>query len=79
LRDSVIWGTAIAVLLAALQTVQIRREVVAVGREIGRLERILEETRKGNENRALELERAKSPARLLATAAGKGVLPEEAR
>jgi cell division protein FtsL len=79
MRDAVVWGTALALLLAALHTVEIRREVASIGRQIGRIESAREEMRKRNENRELELERLRSPARLLDRAVRKGVLPEEER
>lgn len=74
MRDVLVWGTAVALLLAALHTVHVRREVVKIARDIGRLESELTETVKRNENRALHLEALRSPGPMLRRAQEAGLL-----
>ncbi|MHC4953510.1 MAG: hypothetical protein ACYTGZ_06440 [Planctomycetota bacterium] len=64
MRDLVTWGTAIAFLLAALYAVTVRREMVTVGRSIGRLSHDVAEFRRRNDNLALEVSRLRSPGAL---------------
>ena len=64
MRDLVIWGTAVAFLLTALYAVTVRREMVTVGRSIGRLSHELAESRRRNDNLALEVSRLRSPGAL---------------
>jgi len=64
MRDLVLWGTAVAFLLVAFYTVHVRRELYAVGRQLGTLESTLIERRRLNDNLQLDLERLVSPMRL---------------
>ena len=73
MRDLMIWGVALAFLLAAFHTVHIRREVYALGQTIGALENAVEEQRRVGDNLQLELERLVSPAELAARAERTGV------
>ena len=64
MRDLVLWGTAVAFLLVAFYTVQVRRELYALGGRIGTLESALMERKRLNDNLQLEVERLTSPMRL---------------
>jgi len=78
MRDLATWGTAVAFLLAALYAVTVRREVVALGRSIGELNRCVVEQERRNANLALEVARLRSPGTVTARARDLDVLPEGA-
>jgi hypothetical protein len=64
LRDSAVWGAALLFLMTAFFTVGVRREVYAIGRAIGDLERRVQDARRRGDNLELLRERLASPARL---------------
>ena len=68
MRDLILGCVATAFLLSAFHTVQVRREVYALGHEIGALERALAEQHRWDDNLELKLERLLSPRELIARA-----------
>jgi len=80
MRDLLLWGSAVLFLFAALYTVAVRREVYALGREIGVLKAGLCESCCREDNLALLKERLRSPLPLLQRARRAGVkLAESSR
>jgi cell division protein FtsL len=79
LRNALVLGCAAALMASAVITVHLRRQVIALGREIGGLDARLDELRRRNENLTLELEAARSPEALRARADALGLFgPREA-
>ena len=79
MRDLILGCVATAVLLSAFHTVQVRREVYALGHEIGTLERALAEQRRWDDNMEIQLERLLSPKELIARASEADVVLEAGR
>ncbi len=77
MRDLVIWLVALLFLFSSFHTVNVRREVDALGSENGALERSLLENRRTNDNLQLQLERMLSPAELVKRAADADVFLQE--
>jgi len=79
MRDLCVWTTAFLLLVAAMFTVSVRRDVFAEGRRIGALQQRLRELRRRNDNLALEREHLASPGTLRERAVRAGLAPEAPR
>jgi len=80
MRDLVPWVTAVLLVLAAVFTVAVRRDLYDIGRDIGVLEESVIERRRLNDNLELARERLASPMAVAAQAerAGVELVPAEA-
>jgi hypothetical protein len=72
MRDLAVPCAAVLFLMTAFFTVGVRREVYAIGRTIGDLDRKVQDARRRGDNLELERERLASPGLLVAA-------PEEPR
>jgi len=79
MRDLCVWTTALLLLVAAMFTVSVRRDVYEEGRRIGELQERLRELRRRNDNLALEREHLASPGTLKDRAVRAGLAPEASR
>ena len=79
MRDLCVWATGLLLLVAAMFTVSVRREVYTQGRRIGTLQERVREMQRRNDNLALERERLASPGSLRARATDAGLAAEDGR
>ncbi len=79
MRDTMLWGTAVLFLLAALHTVSVRRRVYGIARDNGTLETELVVRRRRCANLAIERDRLASPAALRRRAEERSIVPEVIR